>query len=81
VLRQWPNLYLHLLHMQVHAQLDFSTLPVLEGAYACLARGVVSSLHTQNARASASIQGFEQVRVECHAQFQLGESGTVSVSS
>jgi len=47
--------------VQVHAELVMEALPLLDGAQHTLAAGVTSSLHSQNARASASVQNFEEV--------------------
>lgn len=45
----------------MHAQLSLPALPLLDGAAEVLGAGVTSSLHVQNARATASVQGFDKV--------------------
>lgn len=46
--------------MQVSAELDVSSIPMLPGAAECAAAGVLSSLHSQNAKASAAVENPEQ---------------------
>ncbi|KAL3145556.1 hypothetical protein ABBQ32_003381 [Trebouxia sp. C0010 RCD-2024] len=54
----------HLVEMtrpsQVSAELDVSSIPMLPGAAECAAAGVLSSLHSQNAKASAAVENPEQ---------------------
>ena len=42
--------------MQVTAQLDVAAIPILEGAAECIQAGALSSIHEQNAQASAAVQ-------------------------
>ena len=42
--------------LQVTAQLDVAAIPVLEGAAECIQAGALSSIHGQNAQASAAVQ-------------------------
>lgn len=42
--------------MQVTAQLNVAAIPVLEGAAECIQAGALSSIHGQNAQASAAVQ-------------------------
>ena len=46
----------------VGARLALDRVPVLDGARETLARGIVSSLHPQNARAGSAIRDFEAAR-------------------
>lgn len=43
--------------MQVVVSLDAAAVPLLEGARECAAGGYLSSLHAENARAAAAVQG------------------------
>ena len=42
--------------MQVTARLDVAAIPILEGAAECIQAGALSSIHGQNAQASAAVQ-------------------------
>lgn len=42
------------------AELDISSIPILEGAAECVAAGVLSSIHSQNAKASAAVSNAEE---------------------
>lgn len=56
-----PWLALPLLFPQVAVELDWTALPILDGASESLSAGVLSSLHVHNARASSAIANFEQL--------------------
>lgn len=45
---------------QVSAELTVSSIPMLDGAAECIAAGVLSSIHSQNAKASAAVENAEQ---------------------
>ena len=45
---------------QVTAELDVSSIPTLNGASECVSAGVLSSIHSQNAKASAAVEDPEQ---------------------
>ena len=51
---------------QVTAELDVSSIPMLDGASECVAAGVLSSIHSQNAKASAAVENPEQA-IQHHA--------------
>ena len=55
----------HLLEMvrasEVAVELEFSEIPLLEGARDCVRRGILSSLHSQNMRSQASIHNLAEV--------------------
>jgi hypothetical protein len=59
--------------LQVAVELDWAALPWLPGAKEVLMEGVVSSLHTQNARAAAGVANFEQVNRCMCSESQDGE--------
>lgn len=42
------------------AELDVSSIPMLPGAAECSAAGMLSSIHSQNAKASAAVEDPEQ---------------------
>ena len=44
-------------HMQVVVALDAAAVPLLEGAAECASGGYLSSLHPENARAAAVVEG------------------------
>lgn len=46
--------------MQVSAELNVSSIPMLPGAAESAAAGVLSSIHSQNAKASAAVDNPEQ---------------------
>ena len=48
----------HLL-LQVSAELNLARVPMLDGAAQCVAAGVLSSIHIQNAKSSAAVQNAE----------------------
>ena len=51
--------------MQVHVELDLGAVPLMEGAAELAAPGpnrVLSSIHTQNARAVATVANGEQLQ-------------------
>ncbi len=50
----------HQLGVQVSAELDVSSIPMLDGAVDCVAAGVLSSIHSQNAKASAAVTNAEE---------------------
>lgn len=54
----------------VHVALDFSALPLLDGAAECMAAGILSSLHVQNAKAAASIQNLNELQA-AHATWPI----------
>lgn len=58
---------------QVGVEVDWGRLPLLPGAADTLAAGVVSSLHVENAKASASVSNFEQVCV-CGGDCRSGDA-------
>lgn len=63
---------------QVYAELDWAALPLLPGAAECLEGGVLSSLHSQNARASASVSNFKEVGgFACNGPFRWVVVGKV----
>ena len=49
------HLILTLVTMQVSAELNVSDVPMLAGAAECVAAGVLSSIHSQNAKTSAVV--------------------------
>ena len=42
------------------AELEVSSIPMLNGASECVSAGVLSSIHSQNAKASAAVEDPEQ---------------------
>lgn len=62
-MRQWlffPKRISLLLMVQVSAEINTANIPTLDGAMECLAAGVMSSMHSQNAKASAAVTNAEQ---------------------
>ena len=49
-----------LLVVQVSAEINTASIPTLDGAMLCLAAGVMSSMHSQNAKASAAVTNAQQ---------------------
>jgi len=49
-----------LLVVQVSAEINTASIPTLDGAMVCLAAGVMSSMHSQNAKASAAVTNAQQ---------------------
>ena len=45
--------------LQVSAELNLARVPMLDGAAQCVAAGVLSSIHIQNAKSSAAVQNAE----------------------
>ena len=45
--------------LQVSAELNLAKVPMLDGAAECVAAGVLSSIHIQNAKASSAVQNAE----------------------
>lgn len=45
--------------VQVSAELQLQSIPMLAGAAECVAAGVLSSIHIQNAKVSAAVQNAE----------------------
>lgn len=46
--------------MQVSTEINVSAVPMLDGAAECVAAGVLSSIHSQNAKASAAVSNAEE---------------------
>ncbi len=61
--RQWllvPKRNSPLPVVQVSAEINTANIPMLDGAMECLAAGVMSSMHSQNAKASAAVTNAQQ---------------------
>lgn len=46
--------------LQISAKIKLADVPILEGAAECVAAGVLSSIHVQNAKASAALDNPEE---------------------